>query len=167
MTVAENKAALDKHENEIADLRTKIQQLTTTIAEHKADIQSLKTQPAVQVSKQVFPLKPPIAYKRSNQGSFFAYAQRLLTYFKAVNVEPEDRASLLLTFLSAEEFEMVTRIHDVESFSREEETTFDKAVEMINDVLQHEIISLEQCHDYRRSNRMIEALHNSLPRLRG
>ena len=137
MTVAENKDALEKQANEIEDMKTKIQQLTTKIEEQKAEIQSLTTKPTV--SKQYFQMKPPIAYKCSDQGSFYAYARKLLTYFKAMNVEPEDQASLLLTFLAAEEFEMVTRIYAVEIFSKEEETTFDKAVEMINDVLQHDM----------------------------
>ena len=137
MTVAENKDALEKQANEIEDMKTKIQQLTTKIEEQKAEIQSLTKKPTV--SKQYFQMKPPIAYKCSDQGSFYAYARKLLTYFKAMNVEPEDQASLLLTFLAAEEFEMVTRIYAVEIFSKEEETTFDKAVEMINDVLQHDM----------------------------
>ena len=78
MTVAENKDALEKHANEIEDMKTKIQQLTTTIEEQKAEIQSLNTRPAV--SKQYFQMKPPIAYKCSDQGSFYCYAQLNVDY---------------------------------------------------------------------------------------
>ena len=83
------------------------------------------------------PLKAPIPYKRSD-GSFYAYAEKLLNYFKAMQIPTEARAQLLPNFLAAKEFELVTRIHNTESFA-EEGLTWEKAVASIVEVLQHDI----------------------------
>ena len=112
------------------------------------------------------PLKAPFPYKTSD-GSFYAYADKLLNYFKAMQIQSEARAQLLPNFLAAKEFELVTRIHNTESFS-EEDLTWETAVANIVEVLQHDMTvagALSKLQKIKQGQKSISQFVSEIERL--
>ena len=112
------------------------------------------------------PLKAPIPYKRSD-GSFYAYAEKLENYFKAMQIIQADRPKLLPNFLAAKEFELVTRIHSASSFA-ENDLGWEKAVENIVEVLQHDLTvagALSKLQKIKQGQKSISQFVSEIERL--
>ena len=91
------------------------------------DLKSL----AINSKNKKLPAKIPGVYKRED-GSFRKYALQVENYLKIMGVETENRSNVLLTFLSPEDFENVTRIYDFAQLKSDE---FEKTVNHIAKVL--------------------------------
>ena len=81
------------------------------------------------------PAKAPNTYKKSD-GDFAPYAGMLLNYFKVMNVQPEDRPTLLLTYLNPQDYEAVVQVYPAEKLAAD---NYDAAVEKISKILSENI----------------------------
>ena len=82
------------------------------IEELEKDINDLKQK------RFKLPAKPPAIYKRSD-GNFQLYADNLENYFDVLNVGDDERSRLLLTFLSNEDYQTITRVYPAKKLATE------------------------------------------------
>jgi hypothetical protein len=131
MTVADNKAEIDKLTTELADNKAEIDKLTTELATMKTKLD--KT--AQSQSRRKLPARVPEIYKRSDL-NFRNYVKNLACFFQIRNVPVEERSRLLLTFLDTESFMDVTRIYPADTLATEE---FDTVVDKIAGIVSEQV----------------------------
>ena len=112
------------------------------MAATKEDLDALKEEvKRLKSHKMKLPAKAPGVYKKA-EGDFSAYSDILLNYFRLLNVPPEERSKLLMTYLSPEDHEAVVQVYPAEKLGAE---PFETAVERISHVLSENITRATAC----------------------
>ena len=116
--------------------------MTDTAESNKTLIDNLSQElDKLKVRKIKLPAKVPGAYKAS-EGNFSSYAENVLNYLKVLAVPEDERSKILLTFLSQENYDTVTKVYPADKLGAE---SYDKVVEKISSLIGENITRAAAC----------------------
>lgn len=115
----------------IDTLTAEVNKLKTGNDELQNQVEELKTTNTRVVKPIKLPARDPPTFKRGHV-DFRSYAVNLECYMKIMSVPQSEQAKVLLTYLDADSFRSVTRIHTIETLS---EGSFQDAVDKMASVL--------------------------------